>query len=98
MARVRIILADDTERVYNNAQIHEEKDGLLHVVREIEITALDNVVEPDADVPCDVFHETTLESETITYFASGSYTYRETIVISHEYRSHLSNITKIYLL
>ena len=79
MAQVRISLADGTERIYHNAQIHEEKDGSLHVVRKVEIIALDNVVEPNEDLPCDVTYETTLESETIAYFASGSYKYWETI-------------------
>ncbi len=79
MARVRIILADGTEKIYHNAQIHQEKDGSLQVVREVEIIALDSIVEPDADFPCDSTHETTLESETIAYFAPGTYTYWETI-------------------
>ncbi len=82
MARVRIILADGTEKIYRNAQIHQEKDGSLQVVREVEIIALDNVVEPTTDLPCDFIHETTLESETIAYFASGSYKYWETIEVS----------------
>ena len=82
MARVRIILGDGTEKTYRNAQIHKEKDGTLTVVREVEIIALDNVVEPDADLPCDLTHETTLESETIAYFAPGTYTYWETIETS----------------
>ena len=82
MARVRIILTDSTEKLYHNAQIHQAKDGSLHVVREVEIIALDNVVEPNTDVPCDVIHETTLESETIAYFASGAYKYWETIEAS----------------
>jgi hypothetical protein len=72
MARVRIILADGTEKIYRNAQIHQEKDGLLQVVREVEIIALENVVEPDTDFPGDSTHETTLESETIAYFAPGT--------------------------
>ena len=79
MARVRIILADGTKRIYHNAQIHQEKDGFLHVVREVEIIALDNVVEPNEDLPCDYIHETTLESETIAHFAAETYTYWETI-------------------
>ena len=78
MARVRIILEDGTERIYRNTQIHQEKDGSLKVVREVEIITLDNVVEPNADFPCDFIHETTLESEIIAYFASGAYTYWET--------------------
>jgi len=82
MARVRIILADGTEKIYHNAQTHQEKDGRLHVVREVEIISLDNIVEPDAGFPCDCIHETTLECETIAYFASGSYTYWETIEAS----------------
>jgi hypothetical protein len=82
MARVRIILTDGTERIYHNAQIQQEKDGSLQVVREVEIIALDNVVEPNTDVPCDVTHETTLESETIAYFASGTYAYWEIIEAS----------------
>jgi len=53
MARVRIILKDGTEKIYRNAKIHQEKDGSLKVVREIEIIALENVVEPDSDFPCD---------------------------------------------
>ena len=79
MARVRIILEDDTERIYRNAKIHQEKDGSLKVVREVEIIALENVVEPDADFPCDFIPETTLESKTIAYVTSGSYKYWETI-------------------
>jgi len=79
MAKVRIILTDGIEKIYRNAQIHQEKDGSLKVVREVEILALDNIVEPEADLPCNFIHETTLESETIAYFASGSYTYWETI-------------------
>ncbi|SRR6266487_4434313 len=82
MARVRIILADGREKIYHNAQIHQEKDGSLHVMREVEIIALDNVVEPDTDFPCNCIHETTLESETIAYFASGAYVYWETIETS----------------
>ena len=82
MARVRIILADGTEKRYHNAQIHQEKDGSLQVVREVEIIALDSVDEPNTDLPCDCIHETTLESETIAYFASGSYTHWETIEAS----------------
>jgi hypothetical protein len=79
MARVRIILEDSTEKIYRNAKIHQEKDGSLKVVRELEIIALENVVEPDADFPCDFTNETTLENETIAYFTSGSYKYWETI-------------------
>ena len=79
MARVRIILADGTEKWYHNAQIYQGKDGALKVVREVEIIALDNVVEPNTDLPGDYIHETTLEREIIAYFASGSYTYWETI-------------------
>ena len=82
MARVRIILEDGTERIYHNAKIHQEKDGSLKVVREVEIIALENVVEPDADFPCNFIHETTLECETIAYFASGSYKCWETIEAS----------------
>jgi hypothetical protein len=82
MARVRIILADGTEKQYRNAKIHQEKDGSLKVVREVEIISLDNIVEPEADLPCNFIYETTLESETIAYFASGSYTYWETIEAS----------------
>ena len=82
MARVRIVLGDGTEKVYRNAQIQQEKDGSLQVVREVEIISLDNIVEPDADFPCDFIHETTLASETIAYFAPGTYTYWETIETS----------------
>ena len=82
MARVRIILTDGTEKLYHHAQMHQEKDGSLHVVREVEIIALDNVVESNTDVPCDCIPETTLESETIAYFASGAYTYWEIIEAS----------------
>ena len=82
MARVRIILTDGTEKLYHNAQIHQEKGGSLKVVREVEIITLDNVVEPNTDLPGDCTHETTLESETIAYFTSGSYTYWETIEAS----------------
>jgi len=82
MARVRIILADGTEKIYHNAQIHQEKDGWLRVVREVEIISLDNIVEPDADFPCDCIHGTTLESETIAYFVPGTYVYWETIETS----------------
>ena len=82
MARVRIILADGTEKIYHNAQIHQAKDGSLKVVREVEIIALDNIVEPDADFPGDCIHETTLASETIAYFASETYTYWGTIEAS----------------
>ena len=82
MARVRIILADGTEKIYYNAQIHQEKDGSLQVVREVEILSLDNIVEPNADFPGDCIHETTLASETIAYFAPGTYTYWETIETS----------------
>jgi len=42
-------------------------------VREVEIIALDNIVEPNADFPGDCIHETTLASETIAYFAPGTY-------------------------
>ena len=38
MARVRIILADGLEKIYHNAQIHQEKDGSLQVIREVEST------------------------------------------------------------
>jgi hypothetical protein len=79
MARVHIILEDGTEKIYRNAKMHQEKDGSLKVVREVEIIALENVVEPDADFPCDFTNETTLENETIAYFTSGSYKYWETI-------------------
>jgi hypothetical protein len=79
MARVRIMLADGTEKIYHNAQIQQEKDGSLTVVREVEILTLDNVIEPNTDLSCDLIHETTLESETIAYFASGAYKYWETI-------------------
>ena len=79
MARVRIILTDGIEKIYRNAHIHQEKDGSLKVVREVEIIVLDNIIEPSTDLPYDCLHETTLESETIAYFASGSYTYWETI-------------------
>ena len=79
MARVRIILADGLDKIYHNAQIHQAKDGSLKVVREVEIIALENVVDPDTDFPFDLVHETTLESETIAYFTSGSYKHWETI-------------------
>ena len=82
MARVRIILGDGLEKIYHNAQIHQEKDGSLQVMREVEILSLDNIVEPNADLPGDCIHETTLASETIAYFASGSYKYWETIEAS----------------
>jgi hypothetical protein len=79
MASIRIILEDGSEKIYRNAKMHQEKDGALKVVREVEIIALGNVVEPDADFPCDFTKETTLENETIAYFTSGSYKYWETI-------------------
>ena len=79
---LRIILTGSMEKLYRNAQIHQGNDGTLTVVREVEIMALDNIVEPDADVLGECIHATTLASETIAYFVSGSYTAWETIEAS----------------
>ncbi len=79
MASIRMILEDGTEKIYRHAKMHQEKGGALQVVREGEMIALGNIVEPEADCPCDWTKETTRDNETIAYFPAGSYTSWETI-------------------